>query len=93
MDQEMTDLTETVNFIKDYMVTNMTTKEELAEVETKLTSRIDALEKKMDDGFLGVTSRMGAIDNRIDEEAFARKDLENRVRAVLPDLAATPERV
>lgn len=86
MDKNTEDLLETVNFIKDYMVTNMATKEELREVEQRL-------EKKIDDGFLGSVSRMGAIDNRIDNETFARRDLENRVRIVLPDLATAPERV
>jgi len=85
MDKNITDLVETVNFIKDYMVTNMATKEEVAE-----------LRKEMKDGFLGVTNRMGGIDNRIDDETFARKDLESRVRVVLPNLPnlpAAPERV
>lgn len=89
----MTDLLETVIFIKEHMAT----KEELTEVEQMLEKKMDDgfadIRTEMRDGFHGVTSRMGAIDNRIDNETFARKDLENRVRVVLPDLAIAPERV
>ena len=34
----------------------------------------------------GLQNRVGAIDYRIDDEVLARKDLEGRVRMVLPTL-------
>lgn len=93
MDQNMTDFVETVNFIKDFMVANMVTKDEHTAEVQRLEQDIQRLEKNMDDHNIGAISRMGAIDNRIDNETFACRDLENRVRTVLPDPAAAPERV
>ena len=89
MDKNMKDLLETVIFIKD----NMVTKDELVEVEKRWGDMFGALRKEMQDGFRGVMNRIGGIDNRIDDEMFARKDLENRVRTVLPDLPVASERV
>ncbi|MBM3261224.1 hypothetical protein FJY93_02290 [Candidatus Kaiserbacteria bacterium] len=43
--------------------------------------------------FNGLKNRMGAQDNRIDDESARRTDLENRVRVVLPNLPQAPERV
>lgn len=70
------------------------TKDEVHEIVHEIVDeRFDQLEKKMDDGFTAVTSRMGGVDNRIDNEVSARKDLENRVRSVVPSLPLAPERV
>lgn len=82
MDENMKDLLESVNFIKD----NMATKDDLIEVKKEL-------EKKMDDGFASLTSRIGGLENRIDNESARTTDLETRVRSVLPTLPAAPERV
>lgn len=68
------------------------TKEEVYEIVDEAVKKSEErLEKKMDDGFLGVSNRTGGLDNRIDNEAFARKDLENRVRVVLPNLPQVVE--
>lgn len=93
MDQNIKDLLESVNFIKDYMVTKMATKEEVNEARIELQQELGELRQEMRDGFTAVTSRMGGIDNRIDNEVAQRKDLENRVRIVVPNLPLTPERV
>ena len=85
MDKNANDLLEIVIFIKD----NMATKDDFVELGT----RLETLEKKMDDGFLSVRNRIGAMDNRIDDESFKRRDLENRVRTVLPTLPLAPEHV
>ena len=42
--------------------------------------------KKVDDRLIAVESKLGGIHNRIDAETFARKDLEVRVRKILPTL-------
>lgn len=85
MDKNAQDLLEVVIFIKD----NMVTKDE----HNELIAKFDHMEKKMEDGLLSLKSRIGAIDNRIDDESARRTNLENRVRLVLPDLPAAPERV
>lgn len=89
MDKNFNDLFETVIFIKE----NMVTKDDLAETEKRWDEKFARLEKKMDDGFLGVTNRTGGLDNRIDGETFARRDLESRVRVVLPNLPQAMEQV
>jgi hypothetical protein len=67
--------------------------EEITDLGDELRGSIDAnraevstLRKEVADGFLAVTSRLGGVDNRIDNETFARNDLERRVRRVLPHL-------
>lgn len=42
--------------------------------------------KKVEDRLTAVESKLGGIHNRIDGETFARKDLEVRVRKILPTL-------
>jgi hypothetical protein len=78
MDKDTKDILETVNFIKDHMVT----KTEFNEAVDKLDNRLTAVE-----------SKIGGIHNRIDDEALKRGNLENRVRAVVPNLPPPPERV
>jgi len=63
-------------------------KADIKELKTELKADI----KKVDDRVVSVESKLGAIDNRIDNESFARKDLEVRVRKVLPSLARSAER-
>jgi len=58
----------------------------------ELKSELKADIKKVDDRVASVESKLSAIDNRIDNESFARKDLEVRVRKVLPSLARSAER-
>ncbi|HXK39185.1 MAG TPA: hypothetical protein VJ043_03800 [Candidatus Paceibacterota bacterium] len=63
-------------------------KTDIKELKTELKADI----KKVDDRVVSVESKLGAIDNRIDNESFARKDLEVRVRKVLPSLPRSTER-
>ena len=61
--------------------------EDIEDLRTELKGDI----KKVDDRVLGVESRFGAIDNRIDNESAARGNLESRVRKALPKLPAAPQ--
>jgi len=92
MDENMKDLLESVNFIKDNMV--------MKSDHDELVARVDRVEKNIDDfreevrgEFMGSKSRIGGLENRIDNESARRTDLETRVRAVLPTLPIAPERV
>jgi hypothetical protein len=78
MDKDTKDILETVNFIKD----NMVTKTEFNEAGDKLDDRLAAVE-----------SKIGGIHNRIDDEALKRANLETRVRSAVPNLPPPPERV
>ncbi len=51
-----------------------------------ISSEIAELRREMRDGFDAVTSKLAGINNWIDDESFARKDLEHRLRRALPDL-------
>lgn len=59
---------------------------ELNEFKTEVKEDFEAVSKDMRDGFAGLKSEIGGVHNRIDNETFARKDLEHRIRKVLPDL-------
>lgn len=85
MDDNMKDILESLVFIKERMVT----KDDLAEVETRIAARMD----KIDDRLVAVESKIGGIHTRIDEEIAQRKNLESRVRSVVPNLPPTPERI
>lgn len=60
--------------------------EEITDLGAELKAEIGALRQEVRDGFAAVTSKAGGLDNRIDDETIARKDLEHRLRRVLPDL-------
>lgn len=60
--------------------------EEISEVGTELRTAIDGLAKDARYGFDAANRKMSRIDTRIDNEAFARSELERRIRRVLPDL-------
>ena len=62
---------------------------EFGTLRTELQGDIGTLRQEMRDGFEAVKSKVGGLDNRIDNETFARKDLEHRLRRVLPDLPET----
>lgn len=81
----MRDILESLVFIKE----RMATKDDLAEVETRIGAHID----KIDDRLAAVESKIGGIHTRIDEETAQRKNLESRVRSVVPNLPPTPERI
>ena len=51
-----------------------------------LRGEVDGLRKEMLDGFAGLKSDTGGLHNRIDNETFARKNLEQRIRKVLPKM-------
>jgi hypothetical protein len=85
MDDNMKDILESLVFIKE----RMATKDDLAEVERRIGARIG----KVDDRLTAVESKMGGIHTRIDDETAQRKNLESRVRSVVPNLPPAPERV
>jgi chromosome condensin MukBEF complex kleisin-like MukF subunit len=62
--------------------------EDIENLRTELKGDI----KKVDDRLTAVESKLGGIDNRIDNETFARKDLEVRVRKVVSNLPRSTER-
>jgi hypothetical protein len=78
IDKDTKDILETVNFIKDHMVT----KADFDDAVEKLDGRLTAVE-----------SKIGGIHIRIDDEALKRGNLEKRVRSVVPNLPPPPERV
>jgi archaellum component FlaC len=89
MNKENAEILEVVNFIKDHMVANMVTKDEFDEFRTEVNEHFE----KVDTSLGGIVSRLGGVDNRIDNEVAQRKDLETRVRTVVPTLAVAPEYV
>ena len=100
MEKNFKDLLETVIFIKDYIVTNMATKEEVQELRSELREEIQEVREELQEfrqevkaEFMGIKNRVGAIDNRIDDESAKRINLESRIRTVVPNLPATPDRV
>ena len=64
MDQNLKDILETVNFIKDHMVTNMVTKDELREALKPIEDRLTSVE-----------SKVAGTNRRLDNEAMLRDDL------------------
>jgi hypothetical protein len=70
MDQNLKDILETVNFIKDHMTTHMLTKEEGV---TKEYLR-EAL-KPIEDRLTSVESKVAGTNRRLDTDAMFRSDL------------------
>ncbi|MBI5470581.1 hypothetical protein HY968_04675 [Candidatus Kaiserbacteria bacterium] len=62
-------------------------------VRTELKKEINDVRDDLKADIKGNANRMGAMDNRIDDESAARRNLESRIRKVLPKLPAAPERV
>ena len=60
--------------------------EEISEVGTELRTAIDGLAKDARYGFDAASRKISRLDTRVDNEGFARSELERRVRRVLPDL-------
>ncbi len=81
MDDNTKDILELLVFIKE----RMATKDDIAE----LKESVDKLESRM----TAVESKIGGIHTRIDDETAQRKNLESRVRSVVPNLPPAPERV
>lgn len=81
MDDNTKDILESLVFIKE----RMATKDDIAE----LKESVDKLESRM----TAVESKIGGIHTRIDDETAQRKNLESRVRSVVPNLPPAPERV
>jgi hypothetical protein len=71
MHKDFKDLLETVNFIKDYMMKHMLTKEDGV---TKHDLR-EAL-KPIDNRLVAVESKIAGINRRLDAEAMHRGDLK-----------------
>jgi hypothetical protein len=60
--------------------------EEMSDFREEMQGEFKNVRKEMRDGFLGMKNEVGGAHNRIDNETFARKDLEQRIRKVLPKL-------
>jgi hypothetical protein len=71
MDTNFESILETVNFVKDRMVT----KDDLKVVEERLAGRIDGV----DDRLTAVESKISGVRNRLDEEMLRRNDLGCRI--------------
>jgi hypothetical protein len=69
--------------------------EDIADIKSTMVTKDDLAEavEKLDDRLIAVESKIGGIHNRIDDEALKRRDLETRVRSVVPNLPPPPERV
>jgi hypothetical protein len=78
-----------------HVVKHMATKEDIADINIKMVTKDDLAEavEKLDDRLIAVESKIGGIHNRIDDEALKCRDLETRVRSVVPNLPPHPERV
>jgi hypothetical protein len=60
--------------------------EEISEVGSELSSAIEALAKEARYGFEAANGKISRMDTRIDNEGYARSELERRVRRAVPDL-------
>ena len=81
------DLKEIKNIIDTAFETHLAAvHEEITDLGTELQGEIGTLRQEMRDGFDAANSKVGSLDNRIDNETFARKDLEHLLRRALPDL-------
>jgi hypothetical protein len=82
MDQNVKDLLDTVNFIKDYMVTHMLTKEEGVTkddlpklVRPIIREELSTALKPIEDRLTSVESKIAGTNRRLDTEAMHRDDL------------------
>jgi len=76
MDQNLKDILETVNFIKDHVMTNMVTKDELPElvrpiIREELAEALKPIEVRL----ASVESKVAGTNRRLDTEAMLRDDL------------------
>jgi len=60
--------------------------EEITDLGTELQGEISTIRQEMRAGFEAGNMKLRGLDNRIDNETFARKDLEHRLRRALPGL-------
>ncbi len=92
MEKDAQQILEVVLFLKEHAekmernMEGMATKEDLNEGLNSLRSEFKTDINRLEKHILGHQNRMGAIDKSLDDEVFARRDLENRVRTVLPSL-------
>ena len=87
MEKESNDVLEVVNFIKERMVTKEELDERLAQTKDEIIGAVDGKIEKTKNEIIGiVNNRIGGLENRLDNEIFARKDFEYRVRAVVSNL-------
>jgi hypothetical protein len=70
MDNNLRDILETVNFIKDHMVAHMLTKED-GVTKDDLPNAL----KPIEDRLAGVESKVAGTNRRLDNEAMLREDL------------------
>ena len=64
--------------------------EEISDLRGEMTDEFKKVRQEMREGFASLKSEMGAIHNRIDNETFARKELEQRVRGAVPNMREAP---
>lgn len=102
MDANSKDIIETLNFIKDRMVTKDDLKDELVGLEGKLNkkidglatridgleTRIDGLEVKLETKMDDLNTTFNGLNNRIDYELDKRKVLEVRVTRIEETIAS-----
>ena len=83
IEKNLADLTEIVVAIKDYMVTNMATKDELAEVRRELreefTTKMDDIHEKLD-------GKIQGLQRSIDGNYERQSALESRVTRIETEL-------
>jgi len=72
MDKNISDILETVNFIKDHMVAHMVTKDELPDLVRSIMR--DEL-KPIEDRLTSVESKIAGTNRRLDADAISRDDL------------------
>ena len=75
IEKTLIDLTEIVVAIKDYMVTNMATKEELEDLRGELTAKIDDVHEKLD-------GKIQGLQRSIDGNYERQSALESRVTRI-----------
>jgi hypothetical protein len=64
-----------IDDLKQFITT--TVSQQLSDFERRLTSRIDGLEKKMDEGFAGVGDAIAEINDKIDNHDTRLTNLES----------------
>lgn len=59
---------------------------DLNTVHNEVADGFRSVRTEMRDSFVGLKNEIGGMHNRVDNQTFGRKDLEHRIRKVLPNL-------
>jgi phage host-nuclease inhibitor protein Gam len=65
--------------------------EEIGDLRKEMNDGLSELREEVRNGLSGVKSEIGGVHNRVDNESFARKDFEARVRNAFPKLRVERE--